>query len=138
MPPAKNPTPKPSPEEVQLAANVDELGALEREIAPLKFKIDRIDALRRAIREHYAASDAAKDFTAAGEKFTVLVGPRSREAVIDIAALAKSLGTKVFYKIAQVTKKSLEAHLTAPAIAALTKYELTGHRSLKVFPKGAQ
>lgn len=121
-----------------LASNVDELGALERDIAPLKFKIDRIDVLRKAIREHYAAKPAQEAFTAAGEKFTVLVGPRSREAVLNIAALVKTLGTKVFYKIAQVTKKSLETHLTAPAIAAVTSYELTGHRTLKLFVKGAE
>jgi hypothetical protein len=116
---------------------VDELGVLERDLAPLKFKIDRIDALRKAIREHYATKPAEEAFTAAGEKFNVLVGPRSREAVLNISALVRTLGTKVFYAIAQVTKKSLETHLTAPQIAAVTHYELTGHRTLKVFEKGA-
>lgn len=138
MPPAKNPTPKPSPEEVQLAANIDELGTLEREIAPLKFKIDRIDVLRKAVRTHYTDKGAADSFTACGERFTVLIGPKSREAAVNMLALMKAIGAKLFYSVVTVAKKDLEKHLTAPAIAALTSYELTGHRTLKVFPKGAQ
>jgi hypothetical protein len=137
VPPAKAATPKPSLEQIALASNVDELGALERELAPFKSKIARVDVLRKAIRTHYADSDAAKDFTATGEKFYVQVGPKSREAVRNIAALVKAIGTKVFFKIAQVTEKSLEAHLTAPQIADVTTYELTGHRTLKVFEKAA-
>lgn len=136
MPPAKPATPKPSLELIQLAANVDELGALEREFAPLKFKIDRIDVLRRAIREHYAAKPADQLFMASGEKFAVSVGAKSREATVNIPKLIKAIGARLFNSIATVSQRALAAEVPGAVVDDCTSYALTGHRSLKVFERG--
>jgi hypothetical protein len=141
VPPAK-PTVKPKLSEIDallaaaLSANVDELGALEREFAPLKFKIDRIDVLRRAIREHYASKPGDAVFMASGEKFCVSVGMKSRERTLHVGKLIKLIGARLFNSIATVTQKALEAEVPGAVIDECTTYALTGFRGLKVFEKG--
>ena len=53
---------------------VDELGALERELAPFAMKILRIEALRKHIREHYALQPPEKRFTITARKFVAELG----------------------------------------------------------------
>jgi hypothetical protein len=120
-----------------LRANVDELGALEREFAPLKFKIERIDALRRSIREFYANEPAENLFIASGDHFAVSVGAKSREAVVDMPRLRKLIGVRLFNLVATVTQKKLAEEVPGSIAAEVTSFTFTGFRALKVFEKGA-
>lgn len=115
---------------------MDELGALERELAPLAFKIARIEPLRKAIREHFKDEPADKLFLATGEKFAVSVGARSRERVTNIPALIKAIGARAFNAIASVTVKKLEAEVPAAIVEDVSTFALTGFRPLKVFERG--
>lgn len=119
----------------QIAREVDELGALERELAPIQFKVARLEELRKAIRAHFENSPAAEPFEAKGEKFVVLVGPRGNQSVIDLRKVIKAVGLKAFAAFATCSLKALEAH--APGISSsVVTTERTGPRSLKCFERG--
>lgn len=130
-----------SPSEIALEARqkaeIDELGALEKEFAPLRPKLARIELLRKSIRERYAASPAEKDFTAEGVRFMVAVGPRANESVINYPKLLKAIGAKLFCSIAKTTLKALEENVACGVRADVITIEAVGPRSLKTFERGA-
>ena len=121
--------------DIALAANVDELGALEKEFAPFKPKADRIEALRKAIRAHYDAKPADQPFEAKGERFIVSVGPRAEQRKIHFPKLVKLIGAARFSKFATCTLERLTQFAPEAEIAVVEK-EKTGARSLKVFERG--
>lgn len=123
--------------EQQLATDVDELGALDKELAPYAAKIARVEALRKAVRANFADAAPEKPFEAKGEQFVILVGPRARERSIDYPQLWKLAGVKLMRKIATVTFKALEAEEPA-LVAGVTTFGLTGSRSLKIFERGGR
>lgn len=124
----KAPTPKSDP----LAAAVDELGSIEKELAPLAGRIARAEQLRKAIRQQ--TPDATSEI--AGERFVAVLGPRGNQTVIRFPALVKKIGAAAYAKVATVTLKALEEHWPEHA-AAVTSQEQTGTRSLKVLERGA-
>lgn len=120
----------------QLASDVDELGALDKELAPFAAKIKRVEALRKTVRAAFADSPADLPCVATGQKFVIELGPRGEETAIDYVKLWKLGGVKLMRQIATVTLKALEA--AAPAIlAAITSKERTGHRSLTITERPA-
>jgi hypothetical protein len=114
----------------QLAANVDELGALESEIAPYKQKALRVEALRKAIRAHFDTHAALLSFEAPGTLYTALLGPRASETWINPALLIKAIGAKAYSAIATVTLKVLERSVTADIAAGVTSKKASGSRTL--------
>lgn len=115
-----------------LAAIADELGDLERELAPLKPKITRADALRKLLREAHRDEPAGDSFTVAGERWTVQLGPKGNESVVDTSRLAELVGIGKAYEFASITLKALET--CAPDIrAAVVSTNATGTRPLHVF-----
>ena len=117
-----------------LAAVVDELGQLEKEFAPLKAKSDRIEALRRQLREAFADKDATADFTVEGRQFSVHLGPRAQAQTVNIAKVYKSVGTKIFLQLVSITLKSLQTHAPTLAHEVVTAGP-TGTRPLKISEK---
>lgn len=124
----KAPTPKPNP----LAAAVDELGSIEKELAPLAGRIARAEQLKKAIRAQ--TPDATSEI--AGEHFVAVLGPRANQTVIHFPALVKKIGAAAYAKVATVTLKALEEHWPGH-VAAVTSQEPSGSRSLKVLERGA-
>lgn len=118
------------------AAEVDELGALEKELAPLKPKFDRLELLRKSVRSRYDASPAAETFEAKGERFVVLVGARANQSVIDHARLFKAVGAKMFAAIAKTTLKALQENCNCSVQAEVVSVQQIGARSLKTFERG--
>ena len=57
-----------------LGAMADELGALERELVPLKFKFARAEKLRKDLRAAFDGQAAEKSFEVKGERFVVGIG----------------------------------------------------------------
>ncbi len=133
MPSPKAALPKPNP----LAPLVDELGALERDLAPYAARIARVEMLRKAVRNAYATAHAAETFEAAGAHFVALIGARALVRVIDFKALAKALGLAAYAKIATVTLAALEANAPCTVIASVVTSEATGTRSLRIVERGA-
>ena len=128
--------PKPA-QDPALTAIVDEIGDLHATLDPLKLKIARLDLLRKALRKHYDDKPADSYFTAAGERFEIVVGPRENERKVHVSALIKAIGAKVFQRIASVTLTKLEQEAPhAIAAAGVVTIAPTGSRSLKVTEKG--
>jgi hypothetical protein len=119
-----------------MAAQVDELGALEKEFAPLRPKLARIDALRKAIRAQFDSAPAASPFEAKGDKFIVLIGPRAMERSINPAKLIKAIGLKLYASIARLTLGDLEANVAPEIVAGVVTSANTGARSLKTLERG--
>lgn len=136
MTPAKTAAKKTGINAAAISAEIDELGALERECAPYKPKFDRIAFLRDAVRAHFDASPPAEPFTASGDHYSVLVGPRAIERTIDPAKLIKAAGLKVYATLARITLKALEAGVSPAIAAGCVTSAATGARKLTTFPRG--
>ncbi len=120
----------------ELAAMADELGALEKEMAPHAQKLARIDLLKKQIRAACPVSPD-KQWTLTGNRFLVMLNPCAMERSIDILKLVRLVGAKAFATFATCTLKALEAANPPAVIAAVVTTEQTGSRSLKTFEKGA-
>jgi hypothetical protein len=117
-----------------LSAEIDTLGALEKELAPFRVKFERAKILRETIRAHYDASPAAEPFTAAGAKFSILVGPRANERTINEPKLIRVIGLKLYATLAHITLKALDG-CPGAAAAGCVSSALTGSRPLKTFER---
>jgi hypothetical protein len=119
------------------AAEVDELGALEKEFAPLRPKLARIELLRSAIRARYDDSPAATPFTAEGAHYSILIGARGNVSTINVLKLIKAIGLKAFASFATVTLTALKTHVACGVVATVVSVAAEGQRSLKTFEKGS-
>lgn len=130
------PSPKPAKAPAsQFAPLADELGALEKEMAPFAQKISRIEALRKALRAGCPAKDA-EPWTVDGAHFVAVLGPRALERKCDFAALVKAIGAKAFAAFATCTLGALETNVTPAIVASVVDSKATGFRPLKTFEKG--
>lgn len=120
-----------------IAAQVDELGALEKEFAPLRPKLARIEELRKAIRGHFDQSPAGEAFEASGDQFLVMVGARALERSISPSKLIAAIGLKKYATLATPTLKALEANVPAEIVAGVVSSAHTGARPLKTFERGS-
>lgn len=131
------PSKKPEPAGVlQFSILADELGALEKEMAPHAQKIARIDQLRKALRA--ACTAKAEDaWTINGKYFVAVLGPRANERVINFPALVKAITAKSFALFAKCSLKDLESNVPPAVMASVVSTEACGSRSLKTFERGA-
>lgn len=113
----------------------DELGALEKEMAPHAQKLARIDHLRKVLRGACTAP-AAMPWTVYGVRFLVILGPRASERLINLPALVKRIGAGRFARFAKCTLKDLEANVDPATVAAVVTTDATGSRTLKTFERG--
>jgi hypothetical protein len=119
-----------------LRAIADELGELERELAPLKSKIARADALRKLLRGAYSCEAAGESFLVEGGRWVVQLGPKENESTVDKARLVALIGLKDAYGLATISLKALE--LATPAVrAAVVTTHATGSRKIHLFPAPA-
>ena len=129
-------TPKPAAiNTAVIAAQVDELGGIERELAPIRHKIAREEYLKKAIRATFEFSEADKPFEANGAKYTALLGPKALQRSLNPLKLIKAIGVKAYAAIAKVTLTDLENNVAAEIVAGVVTSANTGTRSLKIFAK---
>jgi hypothetical protein len=129
----------PTPDAAALAAlanEIDELGALEKEFAPLRSKLARIEYLRAAIRARYAFEPALATFTADGARFVSQIGAKGSVTSINIAKLTKVIGLKAFALFASCTLKALDENVDAATVKTVVSVAPTGPRSIKTFERG--
>jgi hypothetical protein len=117
------------------AADVDELGRLEAELAPFKAKISRRDAIRKNLREAYSKADALQQFELKGEKFVAIIGPRGNERIINFKELAKKIGIKAYAAFATCTLKALGEHVPEDVASQVVSYEYSGPRDITLVPR---
>lgn len=123
----------PAPISDPLAKHADELGALEKELAPLAAKIARREALRKEIRAKVPDAQSQID----GERFVVQLGERGNKTVCEFPALAKKIGAEAFSRFATATLEQLHERVKPGVLAFFLRNEQTGPRSLKVMERGA-
>lgn len=128
--------PKPKPAQSDFAPLADELGALEKEMAPHAQKLARIESLRKALREA-CTTPASEPWTVEGVRFIAMLGPRANERAIDLKKLVKAVGAAAFAKFAKCSLKDLEANVAPAVVAAVVSTGATGSRSLKTFERAA-
>jgi hypothetical protein len=117
-----------------LAKLADELGDLELELAPLKAKFARLDAIKLAIRGAYKTASAGDAYQVDGKRWTVLVGVCGNQTVVDVLALFKLVGAKVFLSIAGVSLKAIQENCAAEVLGAVVSTRLSGSRQLTTIP----
>ena len=118
-----------------LSALVDEVGSLEKELAPWRGKLAREELLRKSIRAQYDSAPADIPVSVEGEKFIVALGPKALQSTVNVGKLAKTIGAKGALSIAKVTLEALKAF---PGVAGqVVTQSLTGTRSWKIFEKGS-
>ncbi len=132
--------PKPAPQKTgvpasAIAAQIDELGLIERKLLPFRNDLAREILLRTAIRAHFTDSPAWETFEPAGVKFRCLVSARGNERVINTAKLCKLIGLKAFAAIAKTTLALLEKTQPPDIVANVVTSEQTGHRTLRTFER---
>lgn len=67
---------------VEIDPRADELGDLDRELAPWKAKLDRCEDLRRELRAVAADKPALEVITIHGKRWTVILGTKPNDAEI--------------------------------------------------------
>lgn len=111
---------------------IDEAGAIEKEIAPIKPKIDRLKHLREQIRDLAPADKSQVE----GKQFVAVLGEPANKTVVDYKELLRRISPVKFAKFATATIAALEANVAAGHLAHCMRYEQTGPRSLKFTEKG--
>lgn len=121
---------------VLLAQHVDELGALEAELAPVRVKLRRVETLRDLIRKQFEKKPAGKSFEARGRKYFATLGACAWQSEVDYNQVVKALGLAGYAKIAKPTLKVLEETLPPDVLARVVSYDYRGARPLKTFEIG--
>lgn len=118
-----------------IAAQVDELGALEKRLAPYRADLKRVEALRKAIRQHFDGSPAGLSFEPRGDKFFAMVGARANERSINPVKLIKAIGVKLYAQLATIGLGVLEANVAPDICAAVISTDATGPRPIATFER---
>jgi hypothetical protein len=129
------PKSKKAPPASPLALLVDELGDLERELAPFKLKAARLEALRKSLRDSFRSQPSDGTFEVAGTRFLALVGPCSAQRLVNVTALFKLVGGMRFLKMAAVSLKALAENESTDVGLAVIETSDTGPRGLSVLAK---
>jgi hypothetical protein len=116
---------------------VDELGALEKEVLPFRPKLARIEVLRKAIRARYDPLPAAAQAQPQGKKFFAVIGPRGFERHLNPQKLIKAIGLKLYASFSTMTLRTLEENVEPAIVAGVVTVEQTGPRTVNTFAKVA-
>lgn len=121
----------PSPEQVREI--IDELGALDERLAPVRRDAKRYDALRRQVLSWYEHVPPETAYRVEGNTFAVEVGPRANERfVVSMVKLRKALGTH-WARVARVAITVVDQYLTRDQQRGLIETRQTGPRALSVY-----
>ena len=120
----------------QFSAMADELGALERDMAPHQQKLARIEQLRKALRAACEVA-AAAEWKIEGARVVALLGAKANQSAVDYKKLVKTIGAPAFAKFATCTLGALENNVTPAIAASVVSSDRTGARPLKTFERGA-
>ncbi len=116
-----------------LAAAIDELGSLEKELIPWRAKLKRVEKLREAIRAHFADEPATRAIEARGAAYLATLGPRAFERRVDCKKLVQEIGLKAYAAIASPTLTAIEEALAPDIVARCVTQDYVGARPLKTF-----
>lgn len=116
----------------KIAAMVDELGDIDRRLAPVRTLIAREEALRKNLRAAHTDHTADQEVRAAGSRFYAILGPKAAQRSIDFVRLVKKIGAARFVKFATCSLEALEKHAPGAEAEFVTKAN-TGSRPIRIF-----
>jgi hypothetical protein len=120
----------------QWARTIDEYGELERRYVEAKAWLNRREDLRKKIESRYAGEAADESFSAAGNIWQLIVGPRAnRRTIVAMPKLFKLLGAKEFLSICEIPLKKLDS--LAIDTDGIVKTERSGNRTITAVPREA-
>lgn len=125
------PTQKSKPASIE--DEIDEAGAIEKEIAPFEKKIKRLETLRKNIRALAPANASQVE----GKKFVAELGEPASKTTVNYREIVKRIGAVRFAKFATATLKALQKHVSAGHLAQCVTTAQTGPRSLRIVEKGS-
>jgi RNA processing factor Prp31 len=115
---------------------VDELGALDSELARLKPKIDRAKYLRDVIVSWYADEKPEAAMLAEGTQYSAVVSAMgNKRSVISIKDVKRRLGETEFMQHCSIGLGVLDEILSVEELPEFVKTERTGPRSVKTVPR---
>ncbi len=118
------------------AALVDELGALDAQIAPLEDLAKRAAEIRAKVRALYAEESADLSFTSEGNKYLCTIGVCGNvRSIVSIPQVFASLGASKFLGACSFTLKKLDELIAPAEVALLVTSARTGTRPVKTFAK---
>lgn len=117
-----------------IAALVDELGDIERELAPFKAQIKRAEVLRSTIRGAYKGHDPAASFSVEGVRWRALLTACGNESIIDLPKLFRLAGETLFVECVSASLKTLEQKCAPAIVGAVVSTRQSGSRSLVLTP----
>jgi hypothetical protein len=117
-----------------VAAIVDELGFLEKEVAPWKPKMARVELLRKSLRAHYDAELASTPHQAEGKLWVATLGAKGLSGTVNVVKLSKLISLRALTCVVECTQKALA---TLPGVKAelVMEYDQTGSRTIELFEK---
>ncbi len=138
-PKKKSNTPPPAGPSVSpaLKAQIDELGALELELAPMRPKIKRAEALRKSVAAAFtgAPEESGK---LDGDKFIALIGERSNQrSITSMPKLFAILKKDVFLENCSFTLGKLEELVPPDLQIGLIEEKRTGSRTVTTYKLAA-
>ena len=117
-------------------AIVDELGALDSELARLKPKIDRAKYLRDVIVSWYADEKPEAAMLAEGTEYSAVVSAMgNKRSVISIKDVKRRLGETEFMQHCSIGLGVLDEILSVEELPEFVKTERCGPRSVKTVAK---
>jgi hypothetical protein len=136
-----------SDQKQERAGVLDELGRLLKEIAAehaalhkkLGTKMERAAMLEAQVLGWYATSSAHVPFAPEGQAFVALVSARTNVTIItNMLRVQKLLGAEKFRHTCKVGIGELRKLLTQEQLAACTRTERSGPRTLRVVEKSVE
>ena len=123
------------------AAQIDEVGRLTEEAAPILAQIKALQGQLKPLNEAKAALQAHVDaiegddddkLVEIGQVYRLEIGKKgSAREIKDLPGVKKMMGTELFMKVAKVTLKDLDQYLTGPQRDTVIKTSRTA-RSYEV------
>ncbi len=137
-------TPKPQtiaplasgPNFAALAVLVDELGELQKDLAPFIAKFARVVAIQKALREAFRNDAQDRSIVIAGQSWRAHLSACGNQSKISVRALYKAIGIRQLLSIASVTLTAAAATVSPEVLATCTETTQTGPRKLTVVPHG--
>lgn len=117
----------------QWASTIDEYGELERRYVEATW-LKRREDLRRKIEAHYANEPADESFSAPGNIWQLIVGPRAnKRTIVAMPKLFKLLGQKEFLSICTMPLGELDRR--GIDTDGIVKESRTGNRTITAVPR---
>lgn len=113
---------------------IDEAGELHERLAPFKKDSDRLEAIRKTMRQWADDDKAAAGDTVpySGTTHQVVLGKKKNERRIErMVRVLRALGARKFIRIVKITLKDLEKAL-GPAAAQFIVEDQTGPRDVTI------